>query len=60
MGAYLSESDLKFADHVLFPFPDAAQIVLAVFDRKVKAVGIFERDAGARAFVGRALEAASL
>ncbi len=30
VGVYLSEMDQDFADHELFPFPMAAQIVLAV------------------------------
>jgi proteasome lid subunit RPN8/RPN11 len=60
VGAYLSEMDQDFAEHALFPFPQAAQIVLAVaasnVDRVVGA-GIFERDAGLREFSGRALKA---
>jgi len=59
-GAYLSQMDLEYAEHDLFPFPGAAQIVLAVFDRKVKAVGIFEREADSGVFVGRALEAGTV
>ena len=59
-GAYLSQMDLEYAEHEFFPFPDAAQIVLAVFDRKVKAVGIFERDGETGGFVGRALKAGSV
>jgi hypothetical protein len=51
--------DQDFADHELFPFPMAAQIVLAVganaVDR-VLAVGIFERDRTGQ-FRGRPLEA---
>ena len=58
-GVYLSEMDQDFADHELFPFPLAAQIVLAVgadaVDR-VLAAGIFERDSSGR-FRGRPLEA---
>jgi proteasome lid subunit RPN8/RPN11 len=58
-GVYLSEMDQDFANHELFPFPLAAQIVLAVghdaVDR-VLAAGIFERDATGR-FCGRRLEA---
>lgn len=58
-GVYLSEMDQDFADHELFPFPSAAQIVLAVganaVDR-VLAAAIFERDASGR-FRGCPLEA---
>ena len=59
VGVYLSEMDQDFADHELFPFPLAAQVVLAVgadaVDR-VLAAGIFERDSRGR-FQGRRLEA---
>lgn len=58
-GVYLSEMDQEFAGHELFPFPEAAQIVLAVGAQKVDRVlsaGIFERDAAGR-FRGRRLEA---
>jgi proteasome lid subunit RPN8/RPN11 len=60
-GVYLSEMDQDFANHELFPFPDAAQIVLAVGAQKVDRVlsaGIFERDVRGR-FRGRRLEAGS-
>ena len=36
-GAYLSEMDLAFAEHAFFPFPDAAQIVLAVWGSQRRA-----------------------
>ena len=55
-GAYLSEMDLAFAEHALFPFPQAAQIVLAVWDRNIAAAGIFERDPESGRFVGSSLE----
>jgi proteasome lid subunit RPN8/RPN11 len=58
-GVYLSEMDQDFADHELFPFPMAAQIVLAVGAQRVDRIlsaGIFERDAGGH-FRGRTLEA---
>ncbi len=58
-GVYLSEMDQDFANHELFPFPDAAQIVVAVGDRAVahlQSAAIFERDA-AGMFRGRRLEA---
>ena len=54
VGAYLSELDLEYAEHELFPFPRAAHIVLAVYERKVGSLGLFERDPGI-GFVGRAL-----
>jgi proteasome lid subunit RPN8/RPN11 len=58
-GVYLSQMDQDFADHELFPFPRAAQIVVAVganaVDR-VLGVGIFERDTRGL-FRGRPLEA---
>ena len=58
-GIYLSEMDQNFADHALFPFPGAAQIVLAVGANAVDRVlgaGIFERDESG-VFRGRPLEA---
>jgi proteasome lid subunit RPN8/RPN11 len=58
-GVYLSEMDQDFANHELFPFPLAAQIVLAVGSQTVDRVllaGIFERDPAGR-FRGRLLEA---
>ncbi len=59
-GAYLSEMDLDYAEHVLFPFPDADQIVLSVFDRKVGPSGLFRRSAGENGspgdFVGHRIE----
>lgn len=55
VGAYFSELDQEFASHALFPFPDAAHIVVGVFDGKISEAGIFEpAEAG---FVGRYLEA---
>jgi proteasome lid subunit RPN8/RPN11 len=58
-GVYLSEMDQDFANHELFPFPMAAQIVLAVGAQPVDRIlsaGIFERDPGGH-FRGRTLEA---
>lgn len=62
-GCYLSEDDLAFAAHPLFPFPDAAQIVLSLIGDpvggRVREVGIFEPTGGSEpSFVGRRLEAA--
>lgn len=56
-GAYFSELDQEFAEHPLFPFPGAAQIVIAVWDRKVAQVGLFERDPETEVLVGRRVEA---
>ncbi len=60
-GCYLSEDDLSFAAHPLFPFPEAAQIVVSVLGERVDEVGLFEPVGGddARLFVGRRLEAAT-
>ncbi|MEE8582237.1 MAG: Mov34/MPN/PAD-1 family protein [Myxococcota bacterium] len=56
-GAYFSEMDQEFAEHVLFPVPDAAHIVLAVWERKVTEVGIFERDPISGFLDGRLVQA---
>ncbi len=59
-GCYLSPDDVAFATHPLFPFPDAAQIVVSLLDGEVKQAGVFERRPGAASgsgFVGRTLEA---
>lgn len=56
-GAYFSELDQEFAEHALFPFPGVAQIVMAVWDRRVAQVGLFERDSQAGELVGRMVEA---
>ena len=42
-GPYLSEMDLAYALHAGFPFPEADQIVLDVFDHRVRDVGVFRR-----------------
>lgn len=57
-GAYLSETDLEYAESALFPFQEADQIVVAVFERRVTGVGIFQRKEIRRPFVGRRLESA--
>ena len=54
-GVYFSEMDREFAEQPFFPFPDAAHIVIAVWDRMASA-GIFERDSSG-VLVGRILEA---
>ncbi len=57
-GCYLSQDDLAFAAHPLFPFPDAAQIVVSVLGDRVQDVGLFEPTGNpAQPFVGRRLEA---
>ncbi len=57
-GCYLSQDDLAFAAHPLFPFPDAAQIVVSVLGERVQDVGCFEPTGNvALPFVGRRLEA---
>jgi proteasome lid subunit RPN8/RPN11 len=57
VGSYLSEEDLAYAEHDFFPFPEADQLVVAVFDRHVKHIAAFQRPAPGQAFVGRAVEA---
>ena len=57
-GCYLSQDDLAFAAHPLFPFPDAAQIVVSVLGDRVQDVGCSSRRATRQQpFVGRRLEA---
>lgn len=57
-GCYLSQDDLAFAAHPLFPFPEAAQIVVSVLADRVREVGCFEPTGNAEIpFVGRRLEA---
>jgi proteasome lid subunit RPN8/RPN11 len=57
-GCYLSSDDLAFAQHPLFPFPSAAQLVVSLLGQRVKDVGIFEpTEDAALGFVGRRLEA---
>ena len=55
-GAYFSEMDLAFAEHDLFPFPDAAHIVIALAAGKVTDAAIFERDAETGVFNGSRIE----
>ncbi len=42
--AYLSELDLAYARHPLFPLPEADQIVLSVFESRIREMKIFLRD----------------
>ncbi len=55
-GVYLSEIDLEYAESTEFPFRQADQIVVAVFERRVTGVGIFQRTAIGGPFLGRRLE----
>lgn len=66
VGAYLSEMDLEFAENELFPFPEAAHIVIGLvesrpdtLDWRVSEVGLFERDPRSGRFGGRRVEGAS-
>jgi proteasome lid subunit RPN8/RPN11 len=45
-AAYLSKDDLAYAWNPLFPFPDADQIVLSVFEHTVREIKIFLRTEG--------------
>lgn len=55
-GVYFSEMDQEFADAAFFPFPGAAQIVLAVWEGRVAGAGMFTRDAQSGLFVGVGVE----
>lgn len=55
-GLHFSVVDQLYARQDLFPFPEAAQIVISVWDRVFK-VGIFEPEAGPDGFRGFPLEA---
>jgi len=46
-GAYLSELDLAYARHALFPFPHADQIVLSVLEHRVREMKIYLRSGDA-------------
>lgn len=57
-GCYLSQDDLAFAAHPLFPFPHAAQIVVSLLADGIREVGIFEPvESAPNGFRGRRLEA---
>jgi proteasome lid subunit RPN8/RPN11 len=43
-GPYLSQEDLAYAEHPLFPFPGAAQIVISVLSERVAGAALFETD----------------
>jgi proteasome lid subunit RPN8/RPN11 len=55
-GVYFSEMDLEYAESAFFPFREADQIVVAVFERRVTGVGIFQRMAIGGPFLGHRLE----
>ncbi|MCP4903680.1 MAG: hypothetical protein GY910_01755 [bacterium] len=58
-GCYLSQDDLAFASHPLFPFPRADQIVVSLLVDRVREVGFFEPvEVQAGEFRGRRVEAA--
>ncbi len=56
-GAYFSELDQEFAEHDFFPLPEAAHVVVAVWDRRVSQVGVFERAFDNGPLTGRLLQA---
>jgi proteasome lid subunit RPN8/RPN11 len=55
VGAYLSELDLEYAEHALFPFPAADQIVIAVHERRVVGLGLYQRESAGQPFTGRSI-----
>ena len=55
-GAYLSALDLAHAEHAFFPFPDADQIVVPVFERTFRDIAVFQR--GEAGFAGHPVERA--
>ena len=55
VGVYLSELDLEYAEHELFAFPNADQIVIAVQEGQVVGAGLFQREAAGKPFAGRAI-----
>jgi proteasome lid subunit RPN8/RPN11 len=55
VGVYLSELDLEYAEHALFLFPTADQIVIAVHERRVVDLGLFQREAATQPFTGRSI-----
>jgi proteasome lid subunit RPN8/RPN11 len=60
VGAYLSELDLEYAEHALFPFPTADQIVIAVHERRVVELGLYQREGASKPFTGRSVASAPL
>lgn len=55
VGAYLSELDLEYAEHALFPFPAADQIVIAVHEQRVVDLGVYQREGAKKPFTGRSI-----
>jgi proteasome lid subunit RPN8/RPN11 len=61
-AVYLSEMDLLYAESELFPFPDAAHIVISVSEEqergfgKVRGLGIFQRERRNAQFIGRSVK----
>jgi len=55
-GAYLSEKDLEFSEDDRFPFADADQIVVSVFDGKVGSLGLFQRDEKSGSYSGHGVD----
>jgi proteasome lid subunit RPN8/RPN11 len=53
-GAYLSEMDMEYAGHVFFPFQEADQIVVSVFERVARDISVFRPASGS--FTGHAVE----
>lgn len=51
---YLSDVDLEYAEHALFPFPAADHIVVQVMEQSARGVGLFRR--GTRGFSGHPVE----
>ena len=49
-GAYLSDTDLAYAEQIFFPFPDADQIVVGVVGGNAGELGVFRSHGGS--FVG--------
>ena len=59
VGGYLSELDLEYAEHALFPFPSADQIVIAVYEGRVVGVGLYQREGASQPFTGRRIVSAA-
>ena len=61
-AVYLSEMDLQYAESELFPFPDAEQIVVSVFEdpergvAQVRGVGVFRRSERGAPFTGHSVK----
>jgi proteasome lid subunit RPN8/RPN11 len=54
-GAYFSEIDQEFAEQLLFPFPEADHLVVAVVGGVVSERALFRRDPDTRRFYGLAV-----